>query len=233
MFSKIDELSHINLCKNPEAICQNESTKWLGAIFYWAHDVQGFEHGSTKKNFHESLNKFVESGFDRKSSVVSGSDFATGTGGMVNNGSWSSTPHKNEKRLNNFDFIMDILKKGGADSCSNDADSSDDKSESETIKPKSESEEDKPKSESEEDKPKSESEEDKPEKPAKKCPPKGWGGNCPWPPTNGAHCCSEWGWPGVSETHCQHADAVAEGCCTKDASGTLNCDGGDGDEEDT
>merc|ERR1712130_618467 len=134
-----------------------------------ANDVQGYEHSSTKTNFHESLNK--------------------------------------------FDFIMDILKQGGADSCSNDVDESDDKSESETIKPKSDSEEDKPKSESEED---------KPEKPAKKCPPKGWGGNCPWPPTNGAHCCSEWGWPGVSETHCKHADAVAEGCCTKDASGTLN-----------
>lgn len=117
VFSKIDELKHINLCENPEAICENESTKWLGAIFYWAHDVQGFEHASTKDNFHKSLDKFVASGFDRKSSTVNGSDFATGTGGMVNNGSWSSTPHRNEKRLNNFDYIIHLLKEAGGDSC--------------------------------------------------------------------------------------------------------------------
>jgi len=59
----------------------------------------------------------VASGFDRKASTVNGSDFATGTGGMVNNGSWSSTPHRNDKRLNNFDYIMDLLKKAGGDSC--------------------------------------------------------------------------------------------------------------------
>lgn len=121
---------------------------------------------------------------------------------------------------------MDILKEGGADSCSTGA--NDDK----TV---SESEDEKTKSESEDEKIKSDDDKTESEvapKPSKKCPPKNWGGNCPWPPTNGAHCCSEWGWPGVTEGHCKNADAVAEGCCTKDSTGALNCDGGDADADD-
>lgn len=55
--------------------------------------------------------------FKRSASVVNGADFASGTGGVVNNGWWSSTPHKNEKRLNNFDMIMDELKAGGLETC--------------------------------------------------------------------------------------------------------------------
>lgn len=117
VFSKVPELQHIDLCSNPEAICQNDETKWLGAIFYWANDVQGFTHASTKSNFHTSLDKFVDSSFKRSQSIVNGADFASGTGGMVNNGGWSRTPHKNGKRLANFDFIMSILKDGGLTSC--------------------------------------------------------------------------------------------------------------------
>ena len=55
----------IDLCENPEAICQHEDMKWIGAMFYWANDVQGFEWPDQKKTFEASFKKYVESGFDR------------------------------------------------------------------------------------------------------------------------------------------------------------------------
>jgi len=38
---KISSLTakNVDLCSNPEAMCQHPETKWLGAIFYWANDV--------------------------------------------------------------------------------------------------------------------------------------------------------------------------------------------------
>lgn len=80
--------------------------------------MQGFSDPRYKKNFFTSLKKFVNGKFKRSASVVNGADFASGTGGVVNNGWWSSTPHKNEKRLNNFDMIIHELKAGGMESCS-------------------------------------------------------------------------------------------------------------------
>jgi len=81
--------------------------------------VQGFSDPRYKKNFFTSLKKFVDGKFERSASVVNGADFASGTGGVVNNGWWSSTPHKNEKRLNNFDMLIDELKAGGMETCNN------------------------------------------------------------------------------------------------------------------
>ena len=49
----------------------------------------------------------------RAASVVGGSDFATGTGGVVNNGGWTLTPHENVKRLANFDRIITVFKAAG------------------------------------------------------------------------------------------------------------------------
>lgn len=88
-------------------MCQEAETKWLGAVFFWANDVQG------ASEFDESLNKFVSNGFKRSASVVSGADFASGTGGRVNNGWWSATPHENSKRVANFDMIIDAFKSAG------------------------------------------------------------------------------------------------------------------------
>ena len=86
VFSQVPSLSGIDLCTNPEAICQNDDAKWLGAIFYWANNVQGYGLEAEAATFDESLRKFVESGFSRSASVVAGADFASGTGGVVNNG---------------------------------------------------------------------------------------------------------------------------------------------------
>lgn len=113
VFQKLDSLKHINLCENPEAICQHDDTKWIGAIFYWANNVQGFTDPVYKKNFHTSLDRFVDGDLSLSASKVNGVDFASGTGGVVNNGFWERTPHKNDKRLNNFNMIMEELKAGG------------------------------------------------------------------------------------------------------------------------
>lgn len=59
------------------------------------------------------MKKFVDSGFDRAASAVNGADFASGTGGVVNNGSWTATAHGNTNRLAYFDKIMAILKEAG------------------------------------------------------------------------------------------------------------------------
>ncbi|EOD05101.1 hypothetical protein EMIHUDRAFT_453682 [Emiliania huxleyi CCMP1516] len=106
VFSQVPSLSGIDLCTNPEAICQNDDAKWLGAIFYWANNVQGYGLEAEAATFDESLRKFVESGFNRAASVVAGADFASGTGGVVNNGYWGATPAENAGRLSNFDFII-------------------------------------------------------------------------------------------------------------------------------
>jgi len=43
VFAKIPSLSHIDLCRNPEGICDtsdgNKQKNWLGAVHYWAHNV--------------------------------------------------------------------------------------------------------------------------------------------------------------------------------------------------
>lgn len=117
MFSRIPELRHIDLCKNPEGICQNDEAKWLGAIFYWAENVQGYSVAKYRENWLTSLNKFVDSRFNRASSFHNGADFVSGTGGVVNNGFWAATPHENSKRLANFDRIMGYLKTGGMETC--------------------------------------------------------------------------------------------------------------------
>ena len=47
--------SGVDICKNPEAMCQQDETKWLGAMFYWANNVQGYSDSRYKDNFDQSL----------------------------------------------------------------------------------------------------------------------------------------------------------------------------------
>ncbi len=47
-------------------------------------------------------------------------DFASGTGGVVNNGSWISTAHEDAKRVANFDTIVDAFKVAGMGGASSD-----------------------------------------------------------------------------------------------------------------
>ena len=41
VISQIPELASVDLCTNPEALCEQSQTKWLAAVFFWVNDVQG------------------------------------------------------------------------------------------------------------------------------------------------------------------------------------------------
>jgi len=144
---------------------------------------------------------------------VSGVDFASGTGGVVNNGAWTSTPHENAKRLANFNMIMDAFKDADMAECTNTGASA-------VIEPVDDSTES----------PQEESESEADPVPAVSsptCPPAGWekcGGLDNWPPGIEGYCCSEHGYLGDTADHCKApgVDATAE-CCTKTDSGSLSC----------
>jgi predicted chitinase len=107
----------VNICTNPEAMCQNEETKWLGAIFYWANNVQGYSDDSYYQNFITSLKAYVDGDFSLTASTVNGADFVAGTGGVVNNGSWDEAPHGAAGRLANFEAYIAELKTAGMETC--------------------------------------------------------------------------------------------------------------------
>jgi len=105
--SKVESLSAVDLCTNPEAMCQRDEMKWLGALYYWTDVVQ------KTSEFPQSLSNFVTSGFSNTGSEVNGASFNQGTGGVVNNGFWTWAPHENAKRMANFDNIIAALRTAG------------------------------------------------------------------------------------------------------------------------
>lgn len=105
--SELPALAGVDLCANPEAICQNEQLKWLGALYYWTSVVQ------TSVPFETSLYNFVVTGFSDEGSVVGGASFNAGTGGMVNNGYWGAQAHGNPGRMSYFHDIINALKEAG------------------------------------------------------------------------------------------------------------------------
>jgi len=142
----------------------------------------------------------VSGSLSLSASTHNGADFASGTGGVVNNGSWAATPHENAKRLANFNLIMDELKAAGMGTCTTtgssgtlpDDSTSDDKTE---------------------EKEESESESEEPADSGAQCPPAGWEGcSDQWPPPADGYCCSSGGWLGNTDAHCAHINALDE-CC--------------------
>lgn len=107
VLNKLPQFEDVDLCANPEAICQVDELKWLGALYYWTSVVQ------EETSFSCSLQKFAESGFDLSASIVDGVNFPTGCGGSVNNGYWASTPHGNIGRLHYFNLLMQAFKNAG------------------------------------------------------------------------------------------------------------------------
>ena len=51
VISRLPHHDGVDLCTNPEAICQYDDIKYLGAIFYWANNVQGFTWPSQAATF--------------------------------------------------------------------------------------------------------------------------------------------------------------------------------------
>jgi len=103
-------LSGIDLCSNPEALCQHDALKWLAGLYYWTTVVQ------TAAYFHQSLELFVRHGFSNEASKVAGASFNDGTGGMVNNGEWDQEAQDNAERMENFDHIIAGFKEAGMES---------------------------------------------------------------------------------------------------------------------
>jgi len=52
-------------------------------------------------------------------SKQSENDFASGTGGVVNAGSWGGEAHKDDERVKIFKKVMKTLKDAGAETCNN------------------------------------------------------------------------------------------------------------------
>jgi len=115
--SKLPALNGVDLCANPEAVCQHEQLKWLAGLYYWTTVVQQDDNG-VRESFKISLEKFVSSGFDSAASKTDGASFNNGTGGMVNNGAWAQTAQDNDSRSTYFEDIITALKGAGM---SNDA----------------------------------------------------------------------------------------------------------------
>jgi len=70
-------------------------------------------------NFSSSLAGYVKN-FDLDESKVSKVNFASGTGGVVNVGSWSDDAHANDSRVTIFKKVMQTLKDANAATCNND-----------------------------------------------------------------------------------------------------------------
>jgi hypothetical protein len=103
----------VDLCTNPEAMCQYDELKWMGALYYWTTVVQENTLTGLGNVFEASLWQYAANGFDQACSEVGGASFPEGCGSSVNNGVWATGPHGAEGRQRYFDLIMDAMKAGG------------------------------------------------------------------------------------------------------------------------
>merc|ERR1719510_1729753 len=88
--------SAVDLCKNPEAICQHEVLKMTGALYYWTTVVQ------KEKCFESALDTIAQDFDINATPSPTCYDFSTGVGGSINNGRWNSSPHGADGRKNNM-----------------------------------------------------------------------------------------------------------------------------------
>merc|ERR1712228_226232 len=100
----------IDLCKNPQQLCKDDKVKWIGAVHYWANNVQ------TDYHFEKSLKGFAKK-FNLSESKQGKHHFASGTGGVVNAGTWDGEAHRDDKRVIIFKKVMKALKDAGAEKC--------------------------------------------------------------------------------------------------------------------
>lgn len=91
----------VDLCVNPEAICQDPRLKWVGALYYWTSVVQ------TDPCFNATLQSYAdETGFHPCATVSGCLGFNRGTGGKINNGNWNAPAHGEAGRVAHFERIM-------------------------------------------------------------------------------------------------------------------------------
>lgn len=97
----------VNLCENPEAMCQHDELKIIGATHFWSTNLQ------TDPCYFPSLYAYVED-FNMAAAYTGTvgentqcTRFAQGIGGSVNQGNWNAWPHENQSRIEIFERLMD------------------------------------------------------------------------------------------------------------------------------
>jgi len=99
----------MNLCTNPEAICQNDELKFVGSFYYWVSVVQ------QESCFASMLDEYAgtdASPWNNNGGSTSCYKYSTGIGGSINNGAWQSHAHGESGRQNQFAHMMQSLKNG-------------------------------------------------------------------------------------------------------------------------
>merc|ERR1719150_1259647 len=95
--------SDVDLCTNPEAMCQHEVLKMAGALYYWTSMVQ-------QENCFNSALDTIAQNFDISAPPSAQCyEFSKGVGGAINNGIWNSYPHGENGRRANMQSLIDSI----------------------------------------------------------------------------------------------------------------------------
>merc|ERR1719410_1184251 len=91
----------VDLCTNPEAMCQHEVLKMTGALYYWTSMVQ-------EENCYSSALDTIAQDFNINTAPSAQCyEFSKGVGGAINNGIWNSYPHGESGRKANMQNLID------------------------------------------------------------------------------------------------------------------------------
>ena len=113
ILSRIPAFSHIDLCRNPNAVCEVDEVMWAGAIYEWSTQVE------KNKFFAPSLQLYVDGGFSLPASEVGKSrwepaaDFVSGAGNVMQEGTWGPYPVGQHKRKDLFLFLIKAFRDAG------------------------------------------------------------------------------------------------------------------------
>jgi len=95
--------SSVDLCKNPQAMCQHEVLKMAGALYYWTSMVQ------QEQCFDSALDTIAQD-FNIDAAPSAGCyEFSKGVGGAINNGIWNSYPHGEYGRKGYMQALIDAI----------------------------------------------------------------------------------------------------------------------------
>ena len=103
VISRMEGHADTDLCANPEAMCQSDELKWVGALHYWTTVVQQSDC------FFPTLEAYAENLGDG-AAVQNCYSFPAGVGGSINNGFWNSHAHGEAGRLRYFEAIMGAIR---------------------------------------------------------------------------------------------------------------------------
>jgi len=95
----------MNLCTNPEAICQNGELKFVGSIYYWISQVQ------EATCFDSMIDEYAQD-WNNNGGSNGCLKYSTGVGGAINNGNWNSPAHGESGRQTQFAHMMTYLRQG-------------------------------------------------------------------------------------------------------------------------